>query len=446
MNFGLALAKPGESELGLAARLWDANFAAWRLDSTQLDQRIDMEVARHYAKEFKQLEGNPKGLAAVQAFERLRFPERPWGAAPSGLPMAKQTRQCVVCAKEHYHSWYFNTPWLDDCPIHGSPLLTQCPTCHKDWPNADSIHKRTCHTCGIRRKSGEPLSLERLAAQEFDVIRELDVFFSESLTLASPDWNHLFHLFEGRNDEFSKTRLYPSVLAAHRYAKASDWCDSLAIGSSLMPCKHTRFTLSRVTDCHHYIADTHLPKMASIRKKVIQKGLDSLQCLSDHTLGQCDRHPTTYRYECLACECADHIKHAVFREVGRRSPMVVSHPRSHGSERFFDPGLVQSIHDRTSGQWFRVPDTIMWTIYELDVLSVLKRLVLHVRCAANPNLEYQSTRPGCHSNVLFRPYAPYSNAYFFVLEGRQCHLYYPCEYEDDTLADFANWLSITNTF
>ena len=446
MNLGLALAKPGESALGLASRLWQANLASWRLDSTFIDHRIDRGIAQQYKNEFTNLEGNPKGLAAIRAFEQLRFPDIPRARIPKGLRGTEAVRQCQTCAINRYHSLYFNTPWIDECPVHDEPLLTECPACRKAWPNADDVHKRTCDICGIRRNSGSPTRLEMFGAPEYDVVRGLDTFFSQTINTGIARCNHIDAQWTGRTNGVAKALLYPSVLAAHCFGKSSDWIAPVPVEAMIQPCKHKRFKYKSAGYWNIEVTDDQIKKMSRIRQRVIDQALDRIQALADHPIGSCEQDPNNGHYDCVYCDMSQQVTFSIYRHAGRRQPLACHDLIRNRKVRFSDPGLFQTVDDRQSKRVFKIPPSIQWLLYELDVLSNIKQLVLNVQIG---HAKHREMVIGDHSesqSLLLGGYASFTNDYSFVVDGEYCHLYYPEEYEDASFSSFENWLSITRTF
>ena len=42
-----------------------------------------------------------------------------------------RTRLCLACAREGFHAWLFQLPWVAHCPWHGIRLVDECPSCHR---------------------------------------------------------------------------------------------------------------------------------------------------------------------------------------------------------------------------------------------------------------------------------------------------------------------------
>lgn len=42
-----------------------------------------------------------------------------------------RTRLCLACAREGFHAWLFQMPWVARCPWHGIRLVDECPACHR---------------------------------------------------------------------------------------------------------------------------------------------------------------------------------------------------------------------------------------------------------------------------------------------------------------------------
>ena len=42
-----------------------------------------------------------------------------------------RTRLCLACAREGFHAWLFQLPWVTRCLWHGTRLVDACPACHR---------------------------------------------------------------------------------------------------------------------------------------------------------------------------------------------------------------------------------------------------------------------------------------------------------------------------
>lgn len=66
----------------------------------------------------------------------------------SPLPPTAPVRQCEFCARQGYHTHFFQRPWLHLCPLHRAPLTWNCPDCRQPWPNIHQLMNSRCRTCG----------------------------------------------------------------------------------------------------------------------------------------------------------------------------------------------------------------------------------------------------------------------------------------------------------
>ncbi len=57
-------------------------------------------------------------------------------------------RQCPYCAREIFHTTFYNYKWLTLCPIHNSQFSHRCPECGEVWPSLRELSARLCHCCG----------------------------------------------------------------------------------------------------------------------------------------------------------------------------------------------------------------------------------------------------------------------------------------------------------
>src|SRR6185437_6696656 len=53
------------------------------------------------------------------------------GDATSAWKDSWRTRLCLACAREGFHAWLFQLPWVARCPWHGTRLVNECPSCHR---------------------------------------------------------------------------------------------------------------------------------------------------------------------------------------------------------------------------------------------------------------------------------------------------------------------------
>lgn len=71
-------------------------------------------------------------------------------------------KHCEKCASIVFHSYAFDLPWVESCPIHRLELTSQYYKCNCRWPNVIELPKRKCDVCGV----GVPFNL--LLRREYD--------------------------------------------------------------------------------------------------------------------------------------------------------------------------------------------------------------------------------------------------------------------------------------
>lgn len=458
MNLGLILSKPGESDLGLACRLWMANQYSWYLDNIHIGDRIEEEI---YSQPFlASIECGLTGLQRIRAIEALHLPNIPRPNLPSFLRKTENRRNCPSCAQSGYHSCYFDLPWIHECPVHLEPLVDHCPKCLSSWPRAQDVHLRRCKLCGIRDKS--MLSKPNLSRTKkvfdnsgYDLISELDIFFNESLVFARPHWREHFHLFTARSSRYSKTKLYPSILASHYYSDYEDWQKSLPISDTLVPCVKIKFKrdTKRRKYWSSYIGDTTRVKLSTIRKKVFKQAAEELLELAGHPLGACQgTNDSNSHKQCYYCEVNDQLSSAFYHQVDRRGQFADYSVLELGKVKYGDPGLISYVTDSSNSSnpencpELAVPRTVQYQVYELDIISCVKQLAFQVLLSRHhKDRNHFQINAYSSQEVLVNSYG-YSNHYFFVVNPGDVVLYYPEEYQRFSFDSLDHWLSMTCSY
>ena len=57
-------------------------------------------------------------------------------------------KHCQWCASIVFHSYSFDLPWLEYCPIHDVKLAEKCNRCKRYWPKVSSLNSVDCDVCG----------------------------------------------------------------------------------------------------------------------------------------------------------------------------------------------------------------------------------------------------------------------------------------------------------
>jgi len=458
VNLGLILRKPGESDLALASRLWIANRYSWHLDNAHISDRIEEEIQSQPF--LAAIDCELTGLERIRFIEASHLSNIPRTILPSYLKVNKKRRNCPSCAQSGYHSRYYDFPWLNECPIHHQALVDHCPRCLAPWPRSQDVHLRSCKLCGIREKS--TLSKPNLSRNNkmfdnslYEPIRELDIFFSETVNFARPNWQHHFHLFAGRSSEYARTMLYPSVLAAHHYEDFEEWRNLLPIYQALHSCSKVSFKrdTKRRKSWSSYIGDSTRTQLSSIRKDVLLRAEKCLTELADHSLDSCKGSDEVGMHEyCYYRELLTHLKSAFYHHADSRGNFANYSIKGLGKYRYGDPGLLSYLEDRSDSsdpkdqRFLAIPRSTQFLVYELDIISCVKQLAFQVLLSrGREDKKFKEMESYGPQEVLEHSYG-YSNHYFFEASGHDITLYYPEEYHHFSFDDLNRWLSMTRTY
>ena len=431
MNLGLALTKPGESDLGIAGRLWMANQHSWHLDSTSLNSRIASTFFT--ASCYEPSDTSVTGVASLRRWEHIRFPDRPLAQLPSYINYIPKTRHCVSCALEGYHSLYFDTLWFNECPVHGEELVQICPGCSKSWPKSDTIHKRLCDVCGIRKKSNAAKNFEMFTTQDYLPIEELDLFFSNSINEAT--YCRKTDLM-GRSvdlDSYTRTLNYPSLVAAHFYTEYQEWLETLPFSKHLKPLakKKIRIDTQQRASWSGEISNVMLRKMTSIRQDILDSifNHEHLEDIAKEARIECREDDA----QIFSAICVEYFSRIIDRA---RRPLYFSWV---DHKDYFAPKLITNIYDTKQDRRLNVPQNIQLFLYRLDLQFEVKRVQAAALNSCIDN-SYEPSRESPCRFLTWRKRQANFNAYSFVIEPDGIHLYYPEEYEWLFTDDFESWL------
>ena len=458
MNLGLILSKPGESNLALASRLWIANRYSWHIDSMHISDRIEEEIQSQPF--LAAIDCDVRGLDRVRFIETSHFPNIPKPNLPTFLKFNEKRRNCPSCAQSGYHAIYYDFPWMHECPIHHKPLIDHCPKCHMPWPTPEDVHLRQCNLCGIRNKSmlSKP-NLSRIQKISdnsiYESIKELDIFFNQTVAFAQPVWRQHFHLFTGRSSDHTKTMLYPSVLTTHQYSNFEEWQSSLPISEALYKCTKHSFKIDTKYRKYwlSYIDDSTRVQLSNIRKDVFMRAEKRLEELANHEIGSCKGSEQSGLHEnCYYCDLYVYLKDAFYQYADSQGHFADYSIRGLGKFKYGDPGLISYLKDfgdainSENSRMLAVPRSIQFKVYELDIISSVKRLGFQIvisRHREARNLlkidEYGTQR------ILENSYG-YTNHYFFIVGAKDVTLYYPDEYDCFSFDCLDRWLSMTRSY
>ena len=143
LNFGLSYRAAYESSYGAFRRFLISNAPLGRsIIKQQLKALHTGRLPPDYPTQAAQLERDYCDQYAIDFVQ----------ASP--LPPAAPIRQCEFCARQGYHTHFFQRPWLHMCPLHRALLTLNCPDCRQPWPSIHQLMNSRCHTCGCLGASG----------------------------------------------------------------------------------------------------------------------------------------------------------------------------------------------------------------------------------------------------------------------------------------------------
>ena len=147
-----------------------------------------------------------------------------------------------------------------------------------------------------------------------------------------------------------------------------------------------------------------------------------------------------------------HLKVAFYQNADSQGHFADYSLRGMGKFKYGDPGLISYLKDFGDSMSFEnsrmlaVPKSIQFKVYELDIISSVKRLAFQILVSRHRqarNLlkidEYGTQR------ILENSYG-YTNHYFFVVGAKDVTLYYPDEYDCFSFDCLDRWLSMTRSY
>ena len=447
MNLGLALAKPAESDLGLAMRLWMVNRGAWKLVPQNWEERVSSLIAKD--PKFKSF-AIPRGKKGLNRIRELQAQLLSTNSAPVSLQMKRVCRttghrNCHKCATMGYHCAYFDYPWLECCPVHELPLLTCCPDCSLPWPMAMEVFRRDCSTCGIR----EPIEFY-LKHGAFDVepftqqITPLQSLFSTPINLVHVDRRYLFGQRTDRNDRFAQTLSFPSVLATYKGA-GNEQSRLSRLGLSIHDCYQRHIDVVELGDRPSYvIEETHVGLMTRCRLRVLRLGIRVLRAQAGHALGSCATDSLHRHYQCVYCESWRQWTRG-FEPMVEEHPqqaMLTYHPPYTRRVSVPDPGLVTELYDHESGKRYQLPRRIQGLIYQLELWLCFRKLVAQIQYYLDQTVDVKlSVASRSEPERVFMSHHHHHFAYFyFVRSDNRFSLIFPKAYAcTDLLSEEPQW-------
>ena len=166
LNTGLLLSKPGESSYAIYRRMLIANqtpsFITKKMskefESIGLVYTPSKELGTGVTSHRLAFLARRKEKRLLEEFNTIRFPS-------SNIDLYNRYRprkQCPFCAEIAYHSYLFDLPWMEYCPIHTIKLLSHCPGCRSVWPQPSAIINNGCKICGVNLSIKEIIKKQTL--------------------------------------------------------------------------------------------------------------------------------------------------------------------------------------------------------------------------------------------------------------------------------------------
>lgn len=148
MVTGLSMRKPYESGYNQYRRFLVANMDRAVTTRVVLDafEKIGGDLGLHSPKKV-----NQTALWSSRYENLMVSPQNPREPQRESFVPTKYQPQknCEKCASIVFHSYAFDLPWVDWCPIHQSKLTSQCYKCKRSWPSVIELPKRECDVCGV---------------------------------------------------------------------------------------------------------------------------------------------------------------------------------------------------------------------------------------------------------------------------------------------------------
>ncbi len=443
MNLGLVLAKPGESDLGIAMRLWVTNRGAWNLNQKSWDKRLSETKLINQISQKKiilKIRQDTSITNVNQYYQPKFFDKNISKKLLDKQFYNKPLRNCWKCSERGYHSFLYNYPWLVHCPVHHERLSTHCPKCSKPWPTFSNIYQRRCSCCGIRKSLEDLIDVNSFDAEKYEKhIPELINFFDREISTFSENRSYIFSHRTHHNQNFAKCNMYPSVLAKHHKLSTKDRENLESIGLPFHTCTHRSFKLNKTRSLSsNYASRKNLDLIRQSRNRVFELAIDRLSLQSSHNLGTCDKNDTHHHYECLYCESWKQLRKGFKREITERLGdevlFIYETPFTRGIE-VIDPGVISTISDLKTGENYLIPDFIKSTIYEIELWLCIKKMIAQIRYYLNDDSKPEESFVSCeHIDKKILSHDMHHFAHFnFVKSKENCELYFPKAYADSSI-------------
>jgi hypothetical protein len=303
MNFGFKLAKPAESDLGIALRLWQSNNSSWCLDSRGISFRINHAIET--VSDLPELSGvNDGGIDLVRRVTNRVNSWVPYADLSYINQHKARIRQCRECARIAYHSLYFVMPWISKCPVHKCWLTEVCPQCGEYWYKGSGTQPTNCETCSWIVGKSKLISRSAYRTEQYvSAFMQLDSLFKEAPRYKDYDRIHINFRWSVRSDSTSKLLTIPSTLASLARTAKKDMAEMSALGINFLDCYRFEFAFEDNEKAQNSLLTLNeIAKMTVERKKILSRAKTALADLREHPhpFRTCDR--TSNGFHCLFCE------------------------------------------------------------------------------------------------------------------------------------------------
>ena len=435
INHGLALYKPGESDLGTAMRLWIVNRHCWKQGSSSINDRIavknvtqDPLFSTLYSNSTEDIQSLKCTHAKVLGYDSS-IETSSWSKFRS-VKKSISHKQCFSCAKLGHHSVLFDLIWMKKCPIHQESLSKHCPICYQPWPSISKLSTRACKLCGAHLSIDELVSEDAFNSKAYrEQVPSLLKFFDTDIKFYQAYRKYFVNFPAEREDSLSISNAFPSLLS--HYSSDEKLCNELKkLDVQISNCYVKSFKLAPTSDDRDLKPDIAL--MEHSRKQVFEIALNVLFNEADHELGSCKREPLFGHFSCTYCETWRMLIKGFQKSLLVREDRILIHysPPYTRSINVSDPGLVTSLYDTVTGSYFKVPKNIQAIIYRTDLWQCVVKLFSQIeffldQYAAHgliemPSMERQKNYIN-HQKHHFTPF-------YFVKRCEECQLVFPEEF------------------
>ena len=449
MNFGFQLAKPAESDIGIAVRMWHSNRSTWRVDRTSLDHRIDSQIPHmDLPDSFRTSEY--KGVDFVR---ELTNHVKGWLPYPDLSYMQRReepVKHCEECAKVGYHSLYFMLPWMRQCPVHKTDLTSTCRQCRKKWPSRSNVNDRKCDACTIRVPKIDLISRGAYDIAPYErSFAPLDSLFKTAPRHKSYRRKHLGPRWTARGDVSAKLLSIPSSLASLNRIDQAERAELTSIGVPIFECHHFTFEFERDAEYDPYrFSRRERIAMFRVRKNVLRRARIAISSLrkSAHRICRCEDVTSTHFIPCLYCQMQlVLLVSGLNEEVSSYTTVFNYDNQSLRNIRIDDPGIVRGISLDDQAPRHCIPIWVSMIIYHVDLWMLFRQIAMHVSfysSLGNTRISSVTLLQEEHA-ALQQRVCPLASCHIYAEKGIG-HLIFPKDYLDKDLAFSPDLLYLTS--